>query len=151
MSSTLNNSPAEIIQQLIIDGGVGGNPLASPIPAWPIYATNEPTDIDNILVVHDTVGKYDGRLMVDGSLQEHHGFQIAIRSSDHRTGWVKANAIKIFLSEIVNMANVTIGASKYIVWCISNIQLIDVTGKQTPTTKCSLITINATVPLRQIA
>src|SRR6266852_910018 len=146
MSSTLGHSPARIVAALLISAGQGSDPTLAPLQDWPCYATNEPSDVDDILVVRDTVGRHDGRLMIDGSQQEHHGFQLAVRASDHDIGWVKANAVKIFMTEAAYQAEVIIGTHNYLIWCFSNVQLIDVTGRQTPKTKRTLITINGTVP-----
>ena len=153
-SSFISDSQSKIVQQLLIDAGIGTLPVVGTDTGWPVYATNETSDFDDTITVTDTVGQEDGRTMF-GELQKHLGIQVAVRSNDHSVGFAKANEISVFLSEEVSQARVitdlTGSGAEYIVWCFAKIKLIDIVGKEVPTTKRSLTTINCLVALRQVA
>jgi hypothetical protein len=126
MSNTLLHSPAKITAQLMIDNLLGGSPVdangqplhAGLLPLWPIYATVEPGDPDNVITVYDTTGQDDCRTM-DGKIQQHYGIQVRVRAVDHPTGWQQIDLIRHGLSEDVYQENVTIDGSQYSVWCYS--------------------------------
>ena len=148
MSGALTHSPADIIRQLLIDLSLGTAPADS--GSWPIYVSAVPDTPDSIVTVTDTTGKDDGRLMNGGERQEHHGFQIAIRAVTHAAGFTKARAIAVSIDEDVDNADVTVSSSSYVVYAISRISGVIVAGKNPPTSKRNLFTINAVVALRQV-
>lgn len=151
MSGPLKNSPAEVIATTLLAMGLGSSPTSNPVQAWPIFATNEPSGPDNCITVYDTEGIKDGRTMIDGEVQLHHGFQIRVRSLDHSTGYQKANAIAIAIDEQVNQMDVTISPNVYIVWAISRKGDVIPLGTEGGKSKRSLFTINAIVALQEIA
>ena len=151
MTSQLAHTPADVIAQLLVDGGQGSDPLVLPLGDWPIYVESEPDSPDSVLTVYTTTGIDDGRTMPDGELQQHYGFQVRIRSRTAKEGYTKAAAIRAFLSEVVKDNRVSLDLSDYLVLCVSKIGQIMRLGKDTPTTKRSLYTLNATLPLRQLS
>jgi hypothetical protein len=152
MAGPLTHSPAEITQVL----------LQEKFPQLAIFSTNEPDAGgmefggqvigDLTITVYDTDGKGDGRAMVDGTLFNHWGLQIRVRSSEHRDGWVQANTIRNFLAEGVQQAVVVMpdDSSMYLIWCYANIGQVLPLGKQTPQSKRSIFTINCTAAIREL-
>ena len=148
---TLTHSPADVTRWCLIALGLGADPEASNV--WPIYATSEPDAPDSVLTVYDTVGQSDGRSMNGGELFTQHGIQVRVRAPTHgNSGWTKADAIRHALAVSVYDEEVAIAdtASRYLVSCYSRIGEVMVLGKDAPTSKRSLFTINALVSLRQL-
>ena len=151
VTNTLLHSPADVIRGCLIDLGLGSDPTLDPQAAWPIYVSSEPTTPDNCLTVYDTQGVEDGSSQLDGELWTHHGFQVRVRSTDHVTGWARANAIRQALAQQVLDNAVAVGTSHYVIHAAAGIGSVLVLGKDTPTSKRSLFTLNATAVLRQVA
>ncbi len=104
----------------------------------------------------DTAPTFDGRIMVDGEMAEWHGVQIRVRSARHVTGWTRVNAIARGIDVDVYRGTVTmeeVGAGTadvvYEVQSISRVSGPITLGKNVPSTKRSLFTINANVSVRQ--
>ena len=148
MANTLPHSQADIVAQLLIRDAVGVDPDVSPLGAWPVYVGGEPNTPDNCLTVYDTVGTDDGSFMVNGELFSHEGVQIRIRAKDHRTGWTKADSIQIHLAKEVLDDAVTVSGTTYLIHNFSRISRVLVLGKDAPTSKRSLFTLNALVSVR---
>lgn len=149
MPTTTYYSPADIVRRLLISLGAGVSPSNGAL--WPVYATSEPGTPDNVVTVYDTAGLDDGRAMVDGELFRHLGFQVRVRSIDHRSGWDKASEIQNLLArstydEVVAMPDDT----RYLIHCVSRIGDVIALGKEVPNSKRSLFTVNATVTLTLI-
>ncbi len=148
----MTNSPAEVIQWLLIALGQGTIPTDA--GAWPCHATNEPSQPDDCLTVYDTTGQSDGRSMIDGALWQHFGFQVRVRSKDHRLGWVKADAIRDALSLSTYHRSVSIPGDSggptatYHVWSVNKIGVILPLGTDQGRSKRSLFTLNAIAALR---
>lgn len=144
----MTNSQAEIAAQLLVDLGFGTDPLT--FQAWPVYSTAEPSAPDNCITVKDTDGTSEGRSMVDGELQEHFGVQVRVRSTTHPTGWQKALAVREALAKNLYDRTVTIGSSQYLVHCAAKISRVLSLGKDTPSTKRSIFTVNAVLALTSL-
>ena len=150
MPNTLLHSPADVTRHLLISLGLGTDPDDG--GAWPVYATSEPDLPDNALTIYDTVGTSDGRSMIDGELYQHYGIQVKIRAATHSGGgYGKADAIRTALAETVYDETVHVGDSTYLVHCYSRIGEVLTLGKETPTSKRSLFSINAIVALKQLS
>ncbi len=147
MSGSLAHSPADIVRYLLIDKSLGT--LPSDGGSWPIFADGEPDAPDSVITVYNMAGRLGGRTQVDGEQQEHPGIQIRIRDPDSRGGGTKARAIAIALDESIRLDNVTIGDNVYKVYAISRIGSVLSLGKEVPSSKRNLFTINAVVALRQ--
>jgi hypothetical protein len=154
MSGTLAHSPADVVRALLIDLGLGTAPADA--DAWPIYVGQEPDSPDKVITVYDTSGVLQGRFMIDGEIQENHGFQVRVRASNHYDGYEKARAIAVALDESVSLETVSVGDDvgtgdeTYTVYAISRKGGVISLGKDTPRTKLNLFTINAVASLRQI-
>ena len=146
MPATLLHSPAHIVQRLIVSLGLGTLPSAA--GSWPVYATAEPQDPDNVITVYDTAGQSDGRSMIDGELFEHNGIQVRVRATTHEVGWPKADAIQTGLALSVYDETVTIDGTAYLIHSINRIGQVIPIGKETPLSKRSVFTINALALIR---
>jgi hypothetical protein len=152
------HSPADIVRWLLVELGEGSAPLTpvSRASLWPVYATNEPSSPDECITVYDTVGRGDGRLMISGREINHYGVQVRVRSITHRTGWQKAESIRVSLSErtleeavsVPDVEGVNGGLpTPYIVHCLAQIGAVLPIGTET-TSKRSIFTVNALVTIR---
>ena len=155
--SNFARSPAEVVQQLLIDGGIGttGDALDGALGAWPVYATIEPDDLetipDEIVVVYDTQGIDDLRTMIDGKLYTHHGVQLLVRSSNHSRGYAKAMAARNYLAESIRNTYTTVVETRYLVHAVTKIGDVLPIGTDPGTSKRLLFTVNATVSLKMVS
>ena len=153
MTGSLTFSQAEIIAQLLIDLGLGTDPTDN--SDWPIYATEEPNEPDNVITIYDTVGTQDGRTMVDGEVQEHEGIQIKIRAINHDTGNRKANDLKIAIDQTIERDTVQVasilgtGTLDYFVQAVSRVSGPLALGEEVDSHR-NVFTINAIVALREV-
>lgn len=154
MPGSLNHSPAEIVQTLLIDLGYGVSQGNLP---WPVFVANEPETPDNCVTVYDTVGRQHGRTFPDGERQEHHGIQVRIRAALHEIGYRKARQVAVALDEEVYRDEVTVDTSEYRVHSITRVSDIVPLPKPMNTGKIPLtdewravFVINALVSLRLI-
>jgi hypothetical protein len=129
---------------------LGGNPNTDPLPGWPVYVAAVPDTPDEVMTVTDTAPTNDARSMIDGTRFVHYGFQVRIRSTTPAKAALKAFAVRRAFDESVHNRLVTIDGVEYVVGSISNATVLAV-GKESPTSKRSLFTINALVSLRAIA
>lgn len=149
MSTQLTHFPADILAQVLINNGLGSDPTGT--GAWPIRSAMEVSSPDNVITVYDTAGRQHGRTQPDGEIQEHYGIQVRVRATDPTTGRRKANDIRVFLSETLYNATVTIGTAQYVVHDSNGLGPVLSLGKDVSNTKRSLFTVNGTVPIRQVA
>lgn len=153
MTSLINHSPADVVAQILIDMDFGSDPEvdddgnSSP---WPVSVGDEPEYPDNAITVYDTQGRSDARLMPDGHVAEHYGFQVRVRAAKAADAFAKVAAIKVALAKTVYQRIVTLTdpAASYVVQAITGIgDAIDL-GKNTPNDKRSVWTLNALVVVR---
>ena len=104
MGDVSSHAVSQVIRQLLIDLSLGANGGTT----WPVYATQAPDLPDDLIAVYDTVGRSRGRTSVGGEVYEGHGIQIDVRADDLQTGIVKANTIKVGLTEDVHLTTVTV-------------------------------------------
>ena len=154
------HSPAQIIQQVLIDLAAGTDPTPwedeeaaialGSVAAWPVFSVGEPSRPDNVITIYDTSPQSDGSSMVDGETWFHYGFQVMVRTTLHKNGFVKANYIHKALDEDVYNTVVTLTEPdvQYLIQSISG-TLPLVLGKETPSSKRDLFTINALATLRR--
>jgi len=148
VSGLLTNSPAAVIQQLIIDFGLGT--AVADDDDWPVFLSTTVDSPDNCLTVYDTTGMHDGRHMVNGEVQEHHGFMVRVRSKRYSVGWSKAHVIAIAFDEQVRYTGVVIGTSTYSVREINRASGPIHLGKEVPENKRHLFTLNCFTALREL-
>lgn len=147
MTGPLSHSPATIVSQLLVDGGICGLPPTSLI--WPAYVTSLPDTPDDAVVVTDTESVQEGRVQFTGEIQEHYGVQIKIRSGKYSDGYAVCEEIKELLDLLVYNESVFLSegptAATYTVHAITRTTGIVVIGKEVSGSKRSLFTINALV------
>lgn len=146
LPASLDHSPADIVRALLILKGVGSPPSFS--QEWPIYAAGEPGRPDEIITVFDTTGMEDGRSMIDGEIHTHFGFMVRVRGRDHDSAWTKAIEIRALLSEGVRHDTVVIAGTSYFIYNITRIGAVLTMGKESPSSKRSLCTLNAFLVVR---
>ena len=98
---------------------------------WPLYVSYMPDSSGvktNSGAIYDASGKKDGRLMA-GTVIQHYGVQIKIRSSVYTTGWAKLEAIATNLYTIDN-AEVTVSGEDYQICNVSRIEPIISLGNE---------------------
>lgn len=144
----MTHSPADVVRQLLVDLGLGTEPSAA--GAWPVYATGEPASPDAVITVYDTAGTNDGRSMVSGELFGHAGVQVRVRAATHAAGWTKADTVQEALAEDVYQRTVHVGAATYLVHSLNRIGDVLAIGKESPTSKRSVFTLNMVVSVKQL-
>lgn len=146
----LTHSPAHILQTAMVSLGLGTLAPSSGYAStsWPIYSSTEPDRPDAVITVKNTSGIQQGRSMIDGKLFQSYGVQVRIRHGDEPTGWVKADQIRATLAESVYQLAVTIDSSNYLIHAIIGIGMVLPIGKEVPSTKRSLFTLNALMKVR---
>lgn len=146
MNEILDHSPADILRHYLIGEIVGT--LPSLADDWPIYCASEPNLPDNCITTYDTSGKLDGRIMVEGAMQEHYGVQIRIRCSDPVTGWQKAKEISRKV-DIIYRETVLIDSAQYLIHSVTRTGGILSLGKDVPNGRRNLFTINMLIDITQ--
>jgi hypothetical protein len=155
MPGTLTHSPADIVRYLLVDLGFGSSPSGT--ADWPIYCSSEPDSPDNLITTIDMTGVHQGRLMVDGEVQERHGVQILIRNARFVAGWLKSRQIAVAL-DAVYQSTVVVGAKSYLVHAITRssgpLSLgmeAPSEGRATPISKRETFSVNCTVSVREVS
>lgn len=144
------DSPAEIIQALLIANGYGT--LGGSGGTWPIWASYFPADANGDLgvCITDTFGTDDGRLMQTGERVLHWGIQVRVRADDHRTGWAKAEGIASFLDTLVNTVVVVPATGKgYTVAEVTRKGQVIPVGPEPGRPQRRYFTFNATVTFQE--
>lgn len=151
----LTNSPADVLRYALI--AAGGGSLPSSGNAWPIAAWQESDLPDNFITLYDTSGNIDGRFQNNGAVQEHPGIQIRVRALNPSDGNTKIrdllDIIDLQIRETLVTCNhpVGTGVSMYLIHNVSRKGTVLSLGKDTPTTKRALFTVNLTISLSQIS
>ena len=143
MSGSLGHTPAEIIQQLLVDlslGTIGG--------AWAIYENDLPDSPDNAILVSDTVGTKRGRTHFDGETQLQYGITITVRATTQTIGNAKANAIATAFDSSVNRNTVVVDGMSYLVSAITLVNAAISLGLDVSNSRRRLFSVNALTSLR---
>ncbi len=145
MPGPLDNTPAEIVAALIEGLGLHGA----------VYVGNEPDSPDEVVTVYDTAGVQQGRSMIDGERWEYYGIQVRVRAPLQRRAGQLAWLIATTLDTDVYDATVTIGettgtgSDEYTVHAVQRTSGPIPLGKQEPTSRRSVFTINLLVGLER--
>jgi hypothetical protein len=152
MAGQLDHSPADILRRVLIALGQGTAPTdnALDLSAWPIYAGGEPGSPDNVITLYDTPARQDGRSMIDGERQEHHGVQVRVRGATFPVGYAKARAIATAMDTAIYDLSVTLDSSTYRVHSVSRQGDVISLGKESPQSKRSVFTVNAIFTVRKL-
>lgn len=140
-------SPADVIQRLLIGLGLVSNPTLG--LDWPAYVASEPDRPDDCVTVYDVQGRDFGSHQIDGFRVERRGFQVRVRARTHLTGYPKARQIAEALDTDVLSETVVAGPGVvYCVHCCDRTSDVIPLGKDAPTTKRSLFTVNGLVTMK---
>lgn len=102
-------SPAEMIQQLLIDMLLAAD---IDVPTdWPVYIGLAPAKPDNLIVCYDTAGEDQGRIMSTGERIVKPGVQIRVRGRAYDEAYRKAKWISLSLASLRNV-QVIVGEDK---------------------------------------
>lgn len=148
MSGLLSHSPQYIVRQLLVDLGMGFDPVGTST-SWRIYDTSEPDSPDDAITVYSTQGVDHGQIQISGYRVIDHGIQIRVRARDPEAGFVKANQIAVALDETVRMNTTVLGETVYLIWAFNRTGDLNQLGRM-PNRNCYLFTINATVTLNPV-
>jgi hypothetical protein len=147
MSNLLVHTPAEVLQQLLIDLAQASS--VDDDVAWPVYSPTLPDTPSNAMVVADTLGTLDGRMQFDGEWDEGFGYQIRIRSKGPVDGYVKAQEVASAMDKGVNRNEVELGVYTYRVNSIHRTTTILRLGKELTTDRYNW-TINGVASIELI-
>lgn len=151
MSGLLNHSPAEIIQQLLIDLGHGESvDFTGTGTDYVVYHGSMPDVIEDCICVTDTEGILHLRDMATGGRQEHHGFQVRLRNTSITVGGQTARNIAQAFDATVYQNTVTIEGSTYCVQSITRTSPVIYIGPEVGTSRRHLFSVNAIVSVRQL-
>ena len=111
----------------------------------------EPAVPDNAVTLYDTVGNDDGRAMQGGSIYNHPGVQIRVRSKALQLGHAKAEEIRTVLSESIKLSPISVDGVNYLVQAVTRIgQVIPIGRDTSESTGRFLHTVNCTMSLRKL-
>lgn len=155
-TDVLTHSPAEILQQLLI------NKLEATDPAdgldWPVFVSVLPTRPENVLTCNDSDGRTQGRLQYSGKVPTHPGIQILLRSSNPNTGFAKLCSIGVTLTRSVVRELVTVEGVDYTVHSLTQIGEVRSLGRETAAesggrvvSDCQLYSLNVLMSVKQVA
>jgi hypothetical protein len=134
------HSPADIARWVLIGLAVVSDPDTA--LAWPCFTGAEPPSPDEAVTTYDTAGGPYGRSMPDGDILGTVGFQVRVRATTHGRGWAKAEQLQEALASVYQRV-VTIGTTSYLVRAIVQIGDVLSLGRESPTSRRLLFTINA--------
>lgn len=126
----MSHSPAEIVQQLIIDKLLATSPEDA--LDWPAFVSILPSKPDNALACVDTAGRTHGRIQENGRVPTHHGIQILLRSADPNVGFAKLTEIAATLTQQVVRETVTIEGVSYLIQALTQVGEVLSLGREFP-------------------
>lgn len=149
MASTMTHSPARVLAKLLVDLGVGGDPEASPLPAWPVGWGQERSDPDNVITCRGAAADLQSRDQF-GTQQQREGVTVRVRSGTEGAGQTKGAAVQAAL-DAVDLRPVTVGGSTYRVWSVHRTSGLLHLGKDKPGSHRDVFTLNVLVTLTQLS
>ena len=127
--------PASILAAYIRDQGLMSDPADS--TTWPLYVSYLPDETENDAgSINNIQGVKDGRIM-EGSVIQHYGLELIIRSTVHNTGWAKMEAIATNLDS-VHRISITVSGENYEIQNIKRDGIIETLGSESGTKKRQL-------------
>lgn len=157
MSGLIHHLPCQIVQQALIDAGIGIDPDTDPETTWNVYHSLDADSPDGSLVIKDTTGIDRGTSQITGIVEREHGVQVTVRAARSAQGGVKAHEIRHWMETAVFGMNVTVAADgdlaagTYRLHCFANVGDVLPLGPKEQGTNRYLFTINATAVLWQLS
>lgn len=131
----MNNSPAQIIQQLLTgpSGALFSNPPAAPAKPtlpWPMYVSSMPDlDLEGIAAAYDTEGIVIARFLASGKNQQNFGVMLRVRSISYAAGYtILSKACSDVLAKVRRMP-ITVGENSYAIDTISQTSPVHSAGQ----------------------
>lgn len=157
MLGQLNDSPADIVAQLLIDIGLADDPDQPGTASleWPVSVDSELATPDDALFVSNTDPLQSGRVQLTGQMSELYGVQIKIRAADPQVAFKKANEVAVAIDQQIYHRTTTVPPSSkstggsYFVGAITRKSGPLALGREGSATKRSLYTINTVVDINQ--
>ena len=146
MSGILSHEPSAIVQQWMIDNGLGTDPAAA--SSWPIYSTFRPDRPDSLITIYDSAGKVTGKSMPDREVQEQYGIKVLLRDPSPVAGPTKARAIQTAFDAAYE-DEVSLEGVTYLIHNFLRGERINTLGHETGNQRL-LYSLNVTVNLRQL-
>lgn len=146
----LEHTPADILRYLLIALGEGVLPSNWSAGLWPIANDTENQTPDAYITTYDTSASDDGRSLVTGETFQHYGVQIRVRAGSNSSAWVKCKRLQTVLDQAVINEVVAIGDARYLVAAVDTGNPLRI-GADAPNSARRLVTMNCTVPIRQLA
>jgi hypothetical protein len=143
------HSAADIVCQALYGLGYLSNPETQPTGVWPGFVDSEPDSPDKCVTIYDTAGRVFPRSTPDNYRVENPGIQIRVRAATYRTAFQKARQLATALDSI-NREVVDTGTYSYRINTIVRSSEPIRVGKESPTSKRSILTINAMVNFNQL-
>ena len=150
LSSSMLNSPAEILRASLIVGSLGVLISTSPTGAWPIFVSHMPDTPDNVMCVYDTAGIKDGRLMRTGRTIKHHGWQVRVRAIEYDDGFVKIVMVADWLDTVLR-ETIVISGITYVIQSITQTSGPFAIGQEPEAKRREAFTLNGTMTLQSAA
>jgi len=143
--SKTSYSAGDVVARLIVQLGLGTDPQANGL--WPVYSEGEPPTPDDVITVYTTDGVDSPRTMPDGELNGTDGLQVRVRSVRHDSGFEKASEIASALTDasLVRRITVAVDGVDHLVHSVDYVGNVIPLGKESPSSRRSLFTINAQV------
>src|SRR5688500_13768799 len=162
MPTSLTDSQADVVRQLLLDRGHGSDPEDEPEEDWPVFGKNSADGEfvpDDSMTVFNSAGVSAGRSQPTGELIGHLGFTVRFVAVDWRTGWAKANAVRADFATggdggvrnaTVVIENGVLPARTYAVASVSRLSEVVDNGKE-PTSKRNVFTLTGLLAVRQVS
>ncbi|MGL6095054.1 MAG: minor capsid protein [Fimbriiglobus sp.] len=147
----MTHPPAAVVAKLLVDLGLcssygGGRGSAG----WCAFVGVEPDDPDQAVTAYDTAGPNFGRLQDTGEFSGYDGIQLRVRGATYPTARKKAEDLITTLSAVYDRT-VSLETCSYLVHDVGDLNDVVPLGKDSPTARRFLFTVNCHVVVRQTA
>jgi hypothetical protein len=141
-----SNPPSQLLWAIITANAGGAIPAPGAI--WPVYVGHMPAAPDNVIVVYDTAGRRDGRLMGSGANITHPGLQVRVRAQHYLDGFRKISDLSKLLAA-VKRTQVVLGTNAYVVASVTQTGDILSLGREPDEKAREAFTLNGTITFRE--
>lgn len=158
MSLPLLHTPADVLSRVLIGRGYLAAPAAGTTP-WQAYVGGWPDGApDRVVTLQDTAGIDQGRSQGTGETFQKYGVQVLLRSDRQDAGALKALGLRRQLAEDVGSlgyetiaipAQTGVGAATYQLTGVSGIGQVLPLGKESPTSRRSMFSMNLLLSIRR--
>ena len=143
----MNNTPADVLAEAIVQARLAERPssvAAGKTAVWPIFINTLPEKPDECIVVYDTTGRPDGRIMRTGETIRKPGWQVRVRARDHTAAFTRMSAIQDALDLILRLV-VDINGSGYTIDAVTQTSGVLPLGQEPDAKRREGFTLNGTI------